>query len=83
MKTLSNFHTFQISFIRSSFIRGSYVRVYSNKFDQTKTIPSGYEFNSAYEVAQNYLESLGFNIIGISRCKNGYILISDTFKELL
>jgi len=82
MKHLDNLHLFNIRFIGASNTRGSRVRIKTDRFQESVVIPYDYKFNSAYEVAQHYLESKGFNLIGMAETKNGYAILSSTFKPL-
>lgn len=81
MKDLENFHVLEIKFVSCS-NGASKVRISSDRFGDSVLIPWNYEFSQSLEIAQNYLEKNGFELIGKGRTKASYIIISTTFKGL-
>lgn len=79
---MKNYHTIIVKFLGPTNSRGARVKLYSNRFKDSKIISYDYEFNSSYEIAAKWLEDNTFDVIGASECKEGYILISTTFKSL-
>jgi hypothetical protein len=41
-----------------------------------------HDLNCVYEYGQRWLEDQGFDIVGVGETKDGFILISSTFKPL-
>lgn len=62
--------------------RGSHVSMYSYRFGVRVSISYDYSTRDIGEMAYNELVRRGFNIIGISEVKEGYILLSDTFDSI-
>jgi hypothetical protein len=48
---------------------------------QRKTIDYNYAFDSSRDIAINYLQSLGINILGYGETKDAYILFSDSWDK--
>lgn len=82
MEHLQNFHIIEARYVAPTNSTGSRVRLISHRFNQTKKIPYNDRFNNTCEIAQAYLENLGFELIGKAESKTGYFLISTTFKPL-
>lgn len=82
MKTLPNFHVLTISYIGATNFKSSRVRIKSDRFEQSKIINYNHEYNNVGDIAQDYLERNGFEIIGQAESKDGYYLISTTFEPL-
>jgi hypothetical protein len=81
MKDLENFHILEIKFV-SCLNGASKVRISSDRFGESVLIPWNYEFSQSIEIAQNYLEKNGFELVGKGETKIGYAIISTTFKGL-
>jgi hypothetical protein len=79
---MENLHTLEVTYLGATNSRGSRVKIFSPRFDQSVVIPFDYEFNDIAEIAAAYLLDKGFEIIGRSQFKNGYFLISRTFEPL-
>lgn len=82
MNHIPNFHVLQIKYLSPTNNKGSRVSINSERFEQRVTIDYNHEFNSIAEIANEYLSAKGFNIIGKAESKEGYYLITDTFKPL-
>ena len=82
MSYLKNFHVLHVTYVGPIHDKGSKVKIYSNRFDESISIPYDHEFSTISDTAQNYLEKLGFEFIGKAESKQGYFLISLTFKSL-
>jgi hypothetical protein len=52
----------------------------SPRFKQSKTIPYNHQFNSTAEIAEDWLIKNGFELVGKAESKDGYFIISSTFK---
>jgi hypothetical protein len=82
MLYLSNFHCLEITYLSATNSKGSRVKIYSPRFEQSVIVSYNYEFSTVCDIAQDYLEKLGFEFIGKAESKFGYYLISSTFKPL-
>ena len=79
---IPNFHVLTVHYLGATNSRGSRVKIKSDRFKQSITIPYDHSFNGTLEIGQNWLESNGFVIIGKGEMKDCYAIISDTFKPL-
>lgn len=79
---MQNLHCFEISYLAPTNCKGSRVKIHSLRFNQTIIISYNYNFNSIYDIAENYLKTIGFNCLYLSETKKGYLILSDTFKPL-
>lgn len=79
---MKNLHALQITYLGATNTKGSRVKINSYRFNKNVIISYNYEFNNIYEIAKDYLEKNGFEIVGLSEFKNSYILTSTTFKTL-
>ena len=79
---MKNFHVLRIKYLGATNFRGSRVKIISDRFKQSVTIPFDHALNNPEDMAVAFLEHRndpnGFNIIGIAE---GYV-ITDTFKPL-
>lgn len=79
---MKNLHAIEIRFIGPTNTKGARVKLTSCRFNESIIINYDYSKNSIYEIAQEYLESKGFNIIGLAETQKGYMLLSDVFKSI-
>lgn len=82
MKTLSNFHIITVTYLGATNFKGSRVKLHSDRFNESKIINYDHSYNNTSEIAQAYLESKGFELIGHGEATNGYYLISNTFESI-
>ena len=82
MKTLNNLHALEVTYGSPTEQRGARVKIKSHRFKQSKIISFNYEYNQTYEMAQNWLENNGFDLVGQAEGNNSYIILSTTFKPL-
>lgn len=82
MKILKNYHALEVTHVSPTESRGARVKIKSHRFKQSKIISFDYTYNETYEMAQNWLESNGFELIGQSEGNNSFIILSTTFKPL-
>jgi len=61
--------------------KGSRIKITDERFEQSKIIDFGYEYNNTLDQAIDYLEKNGFNIIGYSEMKNDYIIFCDNWGD--
>ena len=62
--------------------KGSRVKIWSHRFHQGITIPYNYSLNNISEMACEYLESKGFEIVGRGEATKFDVIVSNTFKPL-
>ena len=55
-----NLHTIKVKYIGATNIRGSRVKLISERFEDSFTLPYDYAFNSAVDIAADWLEKNGF-----------------------
>lgn len=77
-----NYHLITVRYIPATNFKGSRVKIYSYRFKKGITIPFDYSLNSIDEMAIKKLKQLKFKIIGSGESKEGYTIISNTFKSL-
>lgn len=77
-----NFHVLTVQYIPSGNYHGAKVKITSDRFKKSKTLPYDHEFRDCGEIAKDYLKKQGFQIIGKGEKKDGYFIISTTFKSL-
>lgn len=83
LMSVPNFHVLRIKYLGPTNFRGSRVKIISDRFKQSITIPFNHAFNNCEDIAVQYLSknsfnSNKFNIIGLA---DGYV-ITDTFQPL-
>lgn len=77
-----NFHVLKISFVGQTDTKDARVKITSERFKESVTIPFGKNYDNTKDVAINWLDKKGFNIIGAAEGKDWYYIISDTFQSL-
>jgi len=82
MKELQNYHILEVKYYGPTSHKGSRIRIYSERFNQTIFIPFDNEYSNISEMAQKYLAEKGFKLIGKGETEDGSILISTTFEPL-
>ena len=79
---MKNVNVIKVKYLGATNTKGSRVKIVSDRFKSSVTLGYNYEFNSALEIACDYLTKLGFDVIG---CNNdgdiGYI-ITSTFEDI-
>ncbi len=79
---MKNLHALEIKFYAPTNNSGARVGIISKRFKQRITINFDYSFDNTTEIAINYLQKNGFNIVGQSEFGESDIILSDTFKPL-
>jgi len=79
---MQNYHLIFIRYIGPSDTRGSRIVIRSEKFEQSTVISIDHRDDSITPTATRWLTDRGFNIIGMGETRDGYALISDTFKPI-
>lgn len=77
-----NYNIIEVKYLGATNTMGSRVKMFSPRFETSKTISFDYSFNSIDQMAVKYLKDNGFNIIGQGETKEGFVIITDTFKAL-
>jgi hypothetical protein len=79
---IPNLHVLRIKYLGATNTRGSRVKITSDRFKQSVTIPFDHALNNIEDMAVAYLEHRndpnGFHIVGIAE---GYV-VTDTFQPL-
>ena len=79
---MKNYHIIKVKYLGSTNFKGSRVKLTSDRFNQSVTIPYNYEFNSSYDMAADWLLKHGFEVIGGGEVKGIHIIITNTFEPL-
>lgn len=80
---LKNYHILKISFVGPTAIRGSRVRISSDRFECAKMIPFNHSISGGTcAIAEQWLKKNGFRLTGKGEGKNCYFIITSTFKPL-
>ena len=78
---MENLHILKTSYLGATNTRGARVKIYSERFRQSVIISYTYE-NRAQDMAINWLQEKGFEIIGKGEGQNNMYIISSTFEPL-
>jgi len=79
---MENLHAFTVKYIGTTNTRGSRVKITSERFQKSVTIPYDHYFPNTLEIAKAYLISKGFKLVGQAETKNSYIILSSVFEPL-
>lgn len=82
MNNLQNFHVLKIYYIGPTDYLGSRVKIKSERFKCSVTIDYDHRYNGICDIAQNWLQGKGFDLIGKAEGKDCYYIISNTFQPL-
>ncbi len=82
MNNTPHFHLLTVKYIGPTNSRGSRVKISSDRFEDSKTIPYDHSFNGALAQGHAWAQSHGFNLIGTAEGKRVDYLMTDTFKGL-
>ena len=72
---------FKVKYLGPTNYKDSRIKITDERFEQSKVIDFRHEYNNTLDQAIDYLERNGFNIIGYSEMKNGYIIICDNWGQ--
>ncbi len=75
---LKNLQSMKIKFMSATNTRGSRVKIIDERFEESITLSYDYEYNNSIDLAIDYLESKGFNLVGRTEDR----ILTDTFKPL-
>jgi hypothetical protein len=76
---LKNIRSFEITYISPTNFKGSRISILDNRFKLRVMINYDHNFNNIYEIALNYLNSIGIKCIYMSEFKKGYLLLTNDF----
>jgi hypothetical protein len=82
VKVMKNLHTITVKFLPATNARGCRVKLSSERFGDSKTISYDYTFNSAVDIAENWLEKNGYRPCFKSEGKNVMMLHCFVFEPL-
>jgi hypothetical protein len=77
--TIKNHRIFTVKYLANSGMV-SIVEARGSSTDR-KLIAYDYFFDSSCDIAINYLQSLGINIVGYGETKDAYVLFSDSWDK--
>jgi len=80
MENIQNLHALEVKYHGPTNTRGSYISIYSSRFNERIRISYDYSARDIVVTAYHELVLRDFNIIAQAEVKGGYILLSDTFK---
>jgi len=89
MNALNRVRVFEVTYVPCTNFRGSRVKIRDTWFNETKIIQYDYIHNQMADMAQAYLEKIGFNVVADSadQDKHKHFLMVDTwgksFKEMI
>jgi hypothetical protein len=82
MENVKNLHALEVKYHGPTNTRGSYISIYSARFNERIRVLYDYSVRGIVVTAYHELALRGFNITAQAETKSGYILLSDTFKAL-
>ena len=74
---MKNFHLIEARYFGPTNTRGSRIKLISARFEQSVTIPYNYEFNNARDIAMDWLEKNGHNVVGSGEVGPHYVIVVD------
>ncbi|MEE9401916.1 MAG: hypothetical protein V3V47_01835 [Desulfobacteria bacterium] len=77
------FRRFKVKYLPATSNRGSRVNISDMMARKSKTIPYDYEFNSALDIAVNYLDSLGISCDTLTLGSREDYILSEDFETPL
>lgn len=83
MKDLKNYQLINVKYLGATNTRGSRVKLIDPRMKTRKIIPFDYTLNRIEEMAQAYLTSVGFVVVG--QCEGGLLCDSHqgSFQKLI
>lgn len=83
---MKNYQVIKVQYFGPTNARGSRVKLTDYRFNTSKTIPYGYEFNNARDIAIDWLTREGHKVVGQAEAPDHYLLMLDSvegsFKSL-
>ena len=79
-----NLHLIEVKYLGATNTRGSRVKLTSLRFNDSVTIPYGYEFNNARDIAEAWLVSkmTKHGVVGSGETPKGYIIAVNVFEPM-
>jgi hypothetical protein len=77
---MKNYHIIEVKYLGATNTKGSRVKLYSARFNQTKIISYNYSLNNIGDMAIEWLKSREYTVIGSGEGKSLTYIITDTFK---
>ena len=79
---MENLHIIKVTFKGPTNHKGSRLILHSERFNQSVTLSKDYSLNSILDQGVQWLQSNGFEVIGVGEGKSSDYIITTTFKEL-
>lgn len=79
---VTNYHVLIVKYIGPGAVKPSRVKIISERFKKSITIPYDHECGNALAVAETFLLMKGYNIVGHGEGKGHMYVITNTFKSL-
>lgn len=79
---MKNVNVIKVKYLGATNTKGSRVKIISERFKSNVTLGYNYEFNSALEIAVDYLTKLGFEVLGCNNDSNIGYIITSTFEDI-
>jgi hypothetical protein len=80
-RAIENVRIFEAVFLGPTNVSGARVKINDYRFNETKTIPFGYQTNSEGQTAAEYLNTLGIKIVAKGETQKGIVLITKNFEK--
>ena len=80
MKRITNYRMFEVKYVGATNSNNSRVNIKDLRFNKSKTINYNYELSNIHDMAQQYLESKGIELVGKAESKNGYLMWTSDFN---
>lgn len=79
-----NLHLIAVKYLGPTNTKGSRIKMTSLRFGDSVTIPYGYEYNNARDIAEAWLASkmTHKSIIGSGETPTGFIIAVDVFERM-
>lgn len=78
---MQNYHIIEVKYSGPTNTRGSHVKLTSARFQQTVSIPYDYSFNSAVDIAVDYLKNEGHAVVGTGETQRGYAVVLESIDN--
>jgi len=78
---MKNYHIITVKRLSATNVKGTRVKITSERFNNTIIIPYNCEFDTIKDIAINHVKET-HDIVGSGETKDSYVLISDTFEPL-
>ncbi len=77
--TGNHLRAFVVKYLPHTQTMGSRVKITDKRTRESKTIGYDYEYDNALEIACNYLEGIGMNIVSHGDLGDCYVVMSDSW----